>query len=136
MDASVQFPSLVAVVAAAASMFVLGGLWYSPLLFVKAWQRLAGLRDEELAARRTWLVFAISAAVALIAAATLGLFIGADGGVAFGVAAGAAAGFAWVAAGMAITYLFERRPLALWLIDGGYHALAFTLMGALIGALG
>ncbi|GAB2489384.1 DUF1761 domain-containing protein [Arenimonas alkanexedens] len=29
-----------AVLAAALSGFVLGGLWYSPLLFGKAWQRM------------------------------------------------------------------------------------------------
>ena len=33
-----------------------------------------------------------------------------------------AAGLFWVAAAFGITYLFERRGLALWLINGGYHA--------------
>ena len=37
-----------AVLAAAISAFLLGGLWYSPALFGKAWQRGAGLTDEQL----------------------------------------------------------------------------------------
>ena len=35
--------SWIAVVVAAIACFLLGGLWYSPALFGKAWQREAGL---------------------------------------------------------------------------------------------
>lgn len=31
-----------------------------------------------------------------------------------------------------MTYLFERRPLALGLIDAAYHGISFTLMGAIL----
>jgi hypothetical protein len=34
---------------------------------------------------------------------------------------------------MGVTYLFERRPLALWVINGGYHTVAFVVMGAILG---
>jgi len=37
-----------AVALAALSAFLLGGLWYSPLLFSKAWVRLNGFNEEEL----------------------------------------------------------------------------------------
>ena len=37
-----------AVIAAAVSAFVVGGIWYSPAMFLKAWQRGAGLSDEQL----------------------------------------------------------------------------------------
>jgi hypothetical protein len=45
----------------------------------------------------------------------------------FGLGAGVSAGLCWVAASFGINYLFERRPLGLWLINGGYHTLQFTL---------
>ena len=35
-------PSLIAAISA----FVIGGLWYSPVLFAKTWQREAGISDE------------------------------------------------------------------------------------------
>ncbi len=35
-----------AVIAATLSMFVLGALWYSPLLFVKPWANAAGLEID------------------------------------------------------------------------------------------
>ena len=41
-----------AVLAAAISAFVLGGLWYSPVLFLKAWQRGTGLDRRAAAERR------------------------------------------------------------------------------------
>jgi hypothetical protein len=38
-----------AVVAAAISTFVIGGLWYSPALFHRAWMSANGLTDADLA---------------------------------------------------------------------------------------
>ena len=40
----------------------------------------------------------------------------------------------WVTASLGVNYLFERRPLGLWLINGGYSTLQFAMMGAIIGA--
>ena len=37
-----------AVVAAAVVSFFIGGLWYSPVMFLKAWQRGAGVTDAQL----------------------------------------------------------------------------------------
>ena len=51
-------------------------------------------------------------------------------------AAGFAAGLCWVAASYGINYLFERRPLRLWLINGGYHVLQFTAFGLNCSHLG
>jgi hypothetical protein len=32
-----------------------------------------------------------------------------------------------------MNYLFERKPLKLFLINGGYHTLQFTVIGAILG---
>jgi hypothetical protein len=64
----------------------------------------------------------------------LAVFMGPKASLSFGLFAGAAAGFGWVASSIGVTYLFERRSLKLFLINAGYHAVAFTLMGAIIGA--
>jgi hypothetical protein len=39
-----------------------------------------------------------------------------------------------VSASFGINYLFERKSLTLFLINGGYHALQFTLIGLILGA--
>jgi hypothetical protein len=120
------------VLLAALATFVVGGVWYS-VLFAKVWQREAGVTDEQLK-RGTVLVFVGSFLLALVMAAVLAAFIG-DGGAGFGMLAGLAAGVAWVAAALGINYLFERRSLTLFAINASYNVVAFTAMGAIIGAL-
>ena len=43
---------------------------------------------------------------------------------------------AMVAASFGINYLFERKSLKLWMINGGYHTLQFTLFGLILSLLG
>ena len=47
---------------------------------------------------------------------------------------GMRAGLFWVASGVGVLYAFERRPLSHWLVNGGYHTVAYTMMGAILGA--
>lgn len=123
----------VAVVAAAVSSFVLGGLWYSAL-FAKAWQSAAGLSDAQLKAGNPAWIFGGSFALALIASASFAVFLGNDLDAATGAFYGFTAGLCWVTASFGINYLFERKSLQLFLINGGYHTLQFTLIGAILGA--
>jgi hypothetical protein len=53
---------------------------------------------------------------------------------AWGATAGFLAGFGWVAMGIGIVALFERRPCAYVLVNGGYLAVALTVMGTILGA--
>lgn len=122
----------IAVLAAAASTFVLGGLWYS-VLFARPWKDAAGVTDDQLRSGAPR-VFLGSALIALVMAASLAAFIG-GAGLAFGLFAGFAAGLTFVAAALGINYLFERRSLKLWAINAGYNVVAFMAMGVIIGAL-
>ena len=120
---------------AATSAFVLGGLWYSPALFARPWQADTGLSDEQLAAASKAKTFGLSFVFCLVAAITFSMFLGPDPALAFGVGAGAAAGICWVAASFGVNYQFELKPIRLLLINGGYHALQFTLYGLIFGLL-
>jgi len=113
----------------------LGGIWYSPMLFGKAWQQAAGLSDDELKSGNMAIIFGLTFVLSFIAAAVFAMFLGKNFGVGPATAAGFSAGLCWVAASYGITYLFEHRPLKLWLINGGYHTLQFTLFGLIIGYL-
>ena len=122
-----------AVLTAAATSFVLGGLWYSPALFGKAWQREVGLSDEQLAAGNMGLIFGVSFVLCVVAAFVFAMFLGPRPPLALGLGAGFSAGLCWVGASFGINYLFERRPLSLLLVNGGYHTLQFTLYGLILG---
>jgi hypothetical protein len=123
-----------AVLVAAVATFFIGGLWYSPVLFARVWQREAGVSDERLRNGNPALIFGLAFVLSVIAAWVFAMFLGPRPGLAFATAAGFAAGLAWVAASLGIIYLFERRSLKLFLINGGYVTLAFTAIGAILGA--
>jgi hypothetical protein len=122
-----------AIVAASVAAFVIGGVWYSPALFAKAWQQETGLSDQQLAQRNPAAVFGVSFVLTLVASFVFALFLGPR--PAFGPAlfAGVAAGAAWVATSFGINYLFEAKSLRLFLINAGYHVAQFTAMGAILG---
>jgi len=128
--------SLVATLVGTLLGFALGALWYGPL-FGKAWMASVGLTPETI--RRDFnpaRTYGTTFVLGLIACYVFGLFLGPNPGLAFSVAAGAAAGICWVATSLATNYLFEGRRAALMLINGGYHAVRFTLFGLVFGLLG
>jgi hypothetical protein len=120
-----------AVLVAALSAFVLGGLWYGPL-FKRAWCREAGI-DPDAAPKHPRRVFATAFVASFIAAAAFAWIIGPAPGLRMAVIDGAVAGLAIVAMSFGINYAFAQRSYKLWLIDGGYHTLQFTLYGLVIG---
>ncbi|MBY0566845.1 MAG: DUF1761 domain-containing protein [Hyphomonadaceae bacterium] len=122
-----------AVFAAAVSSFVLGGVWYSAL-FAKAWQSAAGVTDEQIKNANMGLIFGGSFVLALISSASFAVFLGSELDAMTGALYGFTAGLCWVTASLGMNYLFERKSLRLFLINGGYHTLQFTLIGAILGA--
>jgi hypothetical protein len=122
-----------AVLAATIAAFVLGGVWYSPLLFAKRWQAAAGLSDEQLKSANPALVFGGSFVLAFVASAMFAMFLGPRPELLFATSAGFAAGLCWVGTSFGINGLFQREPLSLVLINAGYHTLQFTLIGLVLG---
>ncbi len=122
-----------AVFVAAAATFALGALWYGPLVG-KPWMAAAGMTEEKAASANMGRTFGLAFLLQLVTAFALAMFIGPQATLAFGTFAGFMAGALFVATAMGVVYLFEQRPFALWGIDAGYQILAFTLMGAILGA--
>jgi hypothetical protein len=127
--------SLLAVLLCGIASMVLGALWYSPLLFGRRWQTETGLSDAELGKGNMPLIYGLAFLSSMIAAYVFGMFLGPEMGVGPATGAGAAAGLFWIAAAFGISYLFERRSFVHWAINGGYHAIQFTLFGLIHGLL-
>jgi hypothetical protein len=125
----------IAVGLCAVSSLVLGAIWYSPALFARQWQTAAGLSEEQADSGNMGLIFGLAFLLSLVAAAVFAMFLGTEMSLGAATAAGFAAGLCWVAASYGINYLFERRPMRLWLINGGYHTLQFTLFGLILGLM-
>lgn len=121
------------VLLAALSSFLVGGLWYSPLLFGRTWNAENGSQAGTGHPAR---IFGISFLFSLLAAACFGMLLGPSPGLEPVLRAGALAGLGLVAASFGINYQFAQRSFKLWLIDGGYHAVQFLLFGLIFGLLG
>jgi hypothetical protein len=131
MDGNINY---LAVLVAALSTFLLGGLWYSPLLFGKAWMRINNFSETDLQTFSKARMFGWSFIFSLIMAVNLAMFLAGPGtNVTWGMTAGALAGFGWVAMAIAIISVFENRSWGYILINGGYMTVAFVVMGAIIG---
>jgi hypothetical protein len=124
-----------AVLAAAISAFLIGGLWYSPLLFGNAWLKANGFTQEQTQNFNKAKMFGWSFVFAIVMAINLAFFLSdAKTDFVWGLTAGALAGVGWVALSIAVIGLFENRSWKYILINGGYQAIAFTIMGGILGA--
>ena len=128
---------ILSVVVAALAAWMIGALWYSPLLFAKAWVRANGYTPEKLAAMQAnaGRAYGGSFVAFLVMASILGLLlrhIGADS-----IADGAGWGFhAWLGFALPIGFtanLYSDKPAAAFLIDAGYQLVYMTVMGAILG---
>jgi hypothetical protein len=124
--------NLLAVIAAAVSSFLLGGLWYSNALFGAAWKRDAGDMRKP-GEGHPVKVFGLSFVFAFVAAFAYAAIVPAPTSAGQAAVQGLIVGAAIVAASFGINYQFANRSTTLWLIDGGYHTVQFLLYGLIIG---
>ncbi len=135
-----QLPAVnyLAVLVGGILIFLLGGLWYSPVLFAKKWTALHGRTEAEMKA---------AAAAANVPVMYLSAFL--CGLVSSWVLAvvlhhftnltplrGAlAGGLCWLGFAGVTSYataLFSMKPKGLWLIDTGFNLVSFVLVGVLL----
>jgi len=122
-----------AVLVAGISAFVLGGVWYSPALFGRAWMTENNMTVDDVKRGNKGKIFGWSFILSLVMAANLGMFISTpDMNLLQGLMYGALTGV-WIFCGIAIVGLFEHKSARYIFINGGYMIVALTLMGAIIG---
>ncbi len=121
-----------AVLVAATSSFVLGGIWYSPLLFLKPWNAAMNRSDADEQPHPAR-VFGLSFAFALLSAYLFASLLGPAPDLRYALHMGLIVGLGFVAASFGINYQFANRPLSALLIDGGYHTGQFALYGVVLG---
>lgn len=116
----------------------LGATWYSTL--AKPWMAEVGLTGDDMEAMkgtpRQWypyVVAVVCAAVFTIVLALLAQGLGADSaGEGLGLGLLAAVGFIFTS--NALNYAFEGRSLKLFLINGGYPLISYSVIGILLAA--
>lgn len=128
--------NLLAVALCAVAAMALGFIWYGPL-FGKAWQVEWGLTEEAMQNANMPMIFGGFVALNLFAAYILGHVLATYGGPATGTSAmiGFGVGLGFVATAIGGNYLFARKSMKLFLIDGGYWTVLYTVMGVIFGVL-
>ncbi len=134
MFTSIGSLNLLAIVLGAISNMVVGFIWYGPL-FGKAWIRAIGKTPDQIGAPGPG--YALTLVGALVESFVLALLV--KGLMAQGLIDGAIIGL-FVAIGFVLTtfaaaYIFEGRPLRLYLINVGYHFFALIVMGIIIATI-
>lgn len=114
----------------------LGAAWYSAL--AKPWMAEVGLSADDMEAMkgtpRQWYPYVLAVGAAIVFTLGLALLVqgmGADGaGQGLGLGVLAAVGFIFTS--NAINYAFEGRSLRLFLINGGYPLISYSVIGILL----
>jgi hypothetical protein len=123
-----------AVLVAAVAYFFLGAIWYSAL-FRNAWIKAAGVNVNDPNAKKGVAgLFITSFILVVIASIGLALIINrvGSGGWQTGLKVGLIAGICFSAAAICNSYLYEKRPFALSLINGFYNIFGCVIAGIII----
>jgi hypothetical protein len=123
-----------AVLCAALAYFALGALWYSKVLFADRWLALTGIDPKNPDATKGMAVV-MTTSFLLMFIAALGIAIlqsklQLTGGWVSGLKLGLVTGLFFGATAISISYLYEKRPAGLHLINGGY-----TVVGNILAAI-
>jgi len=128
----------IAVLAAAVCGFIVGGIWYGPIMG-KKWLGAVGLSEEDIAGGSMGLIYGGAFAFSLLASWTLAHTFASYASeltstvkvlVAFGVAIG------FVVPAIGTNYLFSQKSKTLFFIDAGYWILFYLAMGVVHASLG
>ena len=121
-----------AILVAALSSFMLGGLWYSPVLFGKTWCKEMGRSMDETSGHPAK-VFGFALLFSCIAAYSFAWWIGPAPELIHALSRAAIAGGGFVACCFGINYQFAGHSWKLLGIDAGYHFVQFGLFGVVLG---
>ena len=123
-----------AILVSAVIWWIIGALWYSPVLFGNAWMQITGMTAEMAAGMSPLLIYAMPLIAYLIACYVLAHAVVYAKATSAGT--GALVGFwnwlGFVGAIMFVTVGFQNKPFTLWLIDAGYDLVGLLIAGIIL----
>lgn len=133
--------SAVEVIVASVVGFVLGWLWYSPMLFGKQWMKASGISEKQIAASKkkgmagTIVVGFISTLVMGFVLAQF-LAYSAASSLMDGVIVGVLTSVGFVLTTIGGGVLWEGRSMQWFYINAGHSIVTLAVMGAIIAVMG
>jgi len=127
-----------AVLVSGVVIFLLGGMWYSKLLFAKPWIALMGKSQEELRANAGPMPvnFLIAFLCGLVSAYVIAAFLNhhEPATIARGAKLGAVCWLGFTATSSLATAVFSQIPKKLWLINTGHNLVSYVVAGMILAA--
>ncbi len=124
-----------AVLVAAIAHFLLGSVWYSPVMFLRDWVDDNGFDTNRKPGINSMLkIFVTSFLMYGAMAIVLATVIGTGAEFKDGVNMGLYIGLGLIATSTAAHYVYENKSLRLFLINAGYGVAGMVIMGAIVGA--
>jgi len=117
---------IIAIIASALSNFIIGGLWYSPIMFGNIWKKEQNLTDEQLKSHGVT-PFIFSFIYSILAAIGFGYLIMNSPSLSSNLIIGLIIGILLVATALGTNYQFSGRSNITFLIDSGYHVVRFIV---------
>jgi len=114
--------------------FFPGALWYSPVMFLTPWARELGIdMTQPQKPKHLPLMLLTGLILSIIAATVLSLIIQPVPNLQHALITSGVCALGLVGTSLGIQYIFERRSLAFWAINSGYHVVQFLLIGLVLG---
>lgn len=135
-----MLPSInfLSVIAATVVSIVIGFAWYSMAVFGKPWIKLVGLTKADLEKNKKdmGLKYALMVVASLVMAYVLAVLIELLYSITIigGAKVGVLVWLGFVATLGLNSYIFENKPINLYLINVGYYLIALVVMGAILAA--
>jgi hypothetical protein len=122
-----------AVLVAAVAYFMLGAIWYSKALFAPRWAKLVGLDMNSDSNKKglgammmgSFMLIIITCVALALLVVRLDLFVFTSA-----LKLGLITGLCFATTAVSISFIYEKRPMALYFIDCGYH-----LVGHIVAAI-
>lgn len=126
--------NFLAILVSAVIWWLIGALWYSPVLFGNAWMEITGITGEMAAGMSPLLIYAMPLIAYLIACYVLAHSV--VYAKATNAGTGALVGFwnwlGFVGAIMFVNVGFQNKPITLWFIDAGYDLVGLLIAGIIL----
>ena len=128
-----------AILVASVVSYIIGALWYSPLLFGKMWCKLMNFTEKDMekakakGMAKNYITMFISV---VVMAYVLSQFVVVGQGWMLGAKVGTLIWFGFLATSMLSKVLWEGKPFALYAINTLHYLVVLVIMGSILGAWG
>lgn len=125
-----------AVIVAALAYFVLGAFWYSKSVFGHTWAKTINLDlsnpDLKKGMGKMMLFSFLLMAVTCTGLALLIVKVNFADEFTYGIKIGLLTGICYASMAVSINYVYEKKPLMLYLINNGYHVLGHIIAATIL----